>query len=251
MSPSCLVLRLAGPLQSWGSRSQFNRRDTDGAPTKGGVVGLLAAADGRRRVDPIDDLTDLRLGVRTDRAGSLLRDYHTVSDLRGRPLPQTGVDSKGRQRPTSPPRYTAVTQRFYLQDAVFVVALQGPEPLLRALAEAVARPAFPPALGRRSCPPTQPLLLTGGLQTALWDGELEQVLSEVPRQGPGDAAPTALLPVVLDDPLGKEVALDTPTTFDPGRRAFRSRLVRHGWVSVGESGAEAGAGHDPFALLGW
>ncbi|MEV7027174.1 CRISPR-associated protein Cas5, partial [Kitasatospora sp. NPDC093558] len=34
-----LVLRLAGPLQSWGERSAFNRRDTPPQPTKSGVVG--------------------------------------------------------------------------------------------------------------------------------------------------------------------------------------------------------------------
>ena len=74
MSDSCLVLRLAGPLQSWGSSSQFNRRETDDRPTKSGVIGLLAAAQGRRRSDPIEDLVDVKLAVRVDQPGSLLRD---------------------------------------------------------------------------------------------------------------------------------------------------------------------------------
>ena len=42
-----LVLRLAGPLQSWGSSSRFTRRSTEAFPTKSGIVGLLAAAQGR------------------------------------------------------------------------------------------------------------------------------------------------------------------------------------------------------------
>ena len=82
-----LVLRLAGPLQSWGRHSTFHRHDTHSEPTKSGVIGLLAAAAGRPREADITDLCDLRLGVRADQPGSLLRDYHTVSDYRGRPLP--------------------------------------------------------------------------------------------------------------------------------------------------------------------
>ena len=41
---SVLLLQLAGPLQSWGAASRFARRSTENAPTKSGLVGLLAAA---------------------------------------------------------------------------------------------------------------------------------------------------------------------------------------------------------------
>ena len=51
---SVLVLRLAGPMQSWGVSSQFVHRATETFPTKSGLVGLLAAAQGRRRCDPIE-----------------------------------------------------------------------------------------------------------------------------------------------------------------------------------------------------
>ena len=39
-----LLLRLAAPLQSWGSDSKFETRKTDREPTKSGVVGLLAVS---------------------------------------------------------------------------------------------------------------------------------------------------------------------------------------------------------------
>lgn len=99
-----LVLRLAGPMQSWGSRSQFNRRDTDDQPTKSGIVGLLAAAAGRRRGDPIEDLVGLRLAVRVDQPGTLLRDYHTVSNYTGQSHLTASVNKSGRQerRPDNP-----------------------------------------------------------------------------------------------------------------------------------------------------
>ena len=38
-----LVLRLAGPMQSWGADSRFTRRSTEAFPTKSALVGLLGA----------------------------------------------------------------------------------------------------------------------------------------------------------------------------------------------------------------
>ena len=73
-----LLLRLAGPMQAWGDNSRFTRRDTRMIPTKSGVLGLLAAADGRRRTDPIEDLAGLRFGVRVDQPGQLQRDFQTA-----------------------------------------------------------------------------------------------------------------------------------------------------------------------------
>ena len=43
---STLVLRLAAPMQSWGSDSKYNIRKTNREPTKSGVLGMIAAALG-------------------------------------------------------------------------------------------------------------------------------------------------------------------------------------------------------------
>ncbi|MCM0674871.1 type I-E CRISPR-associated protein Cas5/CasD [Micromonospora phytophila] len=263
----CLVLRLAGPLQSWGGRGQFNRRDTLDEPTKSGILGLLAAAQGLRRQDSIADLLGLSLGVRTDQPGSLLRDYHTVSDHRGRPLPSASVNARGVQKPTSPAKYTHVTHRFYLQDAVFVAAVSGPVDLLRALADALRNPAFPLALGRRSCPPTIPLLLTPDKtdrvdREAIWAGRTLDVLGQVPWQASDrhrssrfrrDGRPPSVdLPVTVDDEDGSEVRVDVPHSFDPLHRGFNTRRVRQEWVRVPTGWPDTGqTDHDPFALLGW
>src|ERR1700754_4151551 len=63
---SVLVLRLAGPLQAWGSSSRFVRRTTESAPTKSGVIGMLASAQGLERTDEagLERLAALRFGVR-------------------------------------------------------------------------------------------------------------------------------------------------------------------------------------------
>ena len=41
---SVLLIRLKGPMQSWGSRSRFSLRSTEPYPTKSGVIGMIAAA---------------------------------------------------------------------------------------------------------------------------------------------------------------------------------------------------------------
>lgn len=133
-----LLLRLAAPLQSWGSDSKFETRKTDREPTKSGVVGLLAAALGLRRDDTegLARLNGLRFAVRADQEGSLLVDFHTA-----------------KSRDTS-----YVTYRHYLQDAVFLAGLEsGDEALLRswkrlcgtglpAVSGAALLPAHPAAL---------------------------------------------------------------------------------------------------------
>lgn len=267
-SPRCLVLRLAGPMQSWAGASMFNRRETLTEPTKSGLVGLLAAAQGRRRTEPIEDLLELTFAVRTDQPGTLLRDYHTVSDYRGLPLPSAAVTAKGIQKLTSPAKHTGVTERFYLQDAVFVVAVAAPDPILDTLIDAVRHPAFPLALGRRACPPTYPLLLTptGEPDPASWPGTALEVLTQVPwqaskphqeRLGLQARRPRRIdLPVTLDDLNGDDIRWDLPSTFDPLRRSFTSRRVHQAWVHLPspyppDDGDPEPPLHDPFAILGW
>ena len=76
-----LFLRLEGPLQAWGTRARWGERDTALEPTKSGVIGIIACALGLGRGEDtqIRDLgRALQLGVRIDRPGRLLVDYHTV-----------------------------------------------------------------------------------------------------------------------------------------------------------------------------
>jgi CRISPR system Cascade subunit CasD len=262
MEPRCMVLRLAAPLQSWGGQTDFNRRETLAEPTRSGVIGLLAAAQGRRRGDPIEDLLHLRLGVRVDQPGSLLRDYHTVSDFRGVPLLTAQLSAKGAQKRTQPAKHTAVTQRYYLQDAAFVAVVEGPQELLHGLTAAVRRPAFPLALGRRACVPTQPLLLTEEPSAgALWRGSLSSVLERIPWQATeavrrvmrqrGQAPTRTRLATTVDDLEGQELRTDVPTTFAPKERSYMTRRVRRGWVEVDTGFTDGSDRHDPFALLGW
>ena len=142
-----LVLRMAGPMQSWGSSSRFTRRSTEAFPTKSGILGLLAAAQGRRRTDPIEDLAQLRVAVRVDQRGELLRDFHTA---------HRGSESM------------PLSERYYRADAAFAGFVEGPNDLIDGLSQAILRPVFPLYLGRRSCPPTMPLRLAVR-DEGMWD----------------------------------------------------------------------------------
>jgi CRISPR system Cascade subunit CasD len=115
---STLLLRLAAPLQSWGIDAKFERRGTERIPTKSGVIGLMAAAMGRRRDDSITDLLGLNFGVRVDKEGVLLRDYHTAKSEKS----------------------AYVTQRYYLSDAVFLAGLEGDNEFLSYIDQALRSP---------------------------------------------------------------------------------------------------------------
>ncbi|NEY35897.1 type I-E CRISPR-associated protein Cas5/CasD [Streptomyces sp. PRKS01-65] len=151
---SGLLLRLAGPLQSWGERSAFTPvRDTAPFPTRSALIGMFAAAEGigRDEADP-DRYQDLQLTVRVDRPGVRIVDYHTVGG--GFPKDRTAATSGGSNKGAA-----VITRRHYLSDAVFVVAVTAADETLTRLADALSRPHWAPYLGRRSCVPDEPFLL--------------------------------------------------------------------------------------------
>lgn len=246
-----LALRLGGPLQSWGSSHRLDKhRRTEHAPTKSAVLGIVAAALGRRRTEPVDDLCALRFGVRIDRPGEVIHDFHTISSL---------FDEKGRFTPANSRLPTAkgdfrrhkdsqqVTTRDYLSDACFVAGLEGEAHLLAALDEALTRPVFPLYLGRRSCPADGPLRL------GLHDGTLLEVLSTLPWQ-PGVSSvprePVVRLEAVIEDTDGDREQVDEVRSFDPVFRSYGRRRVRHEYVEVPNPRVHAtSARHDPMALL--
>lgn len=140
-----LLLKLSGPLQSWGSQeSRFRYRYTEKLPTKSGVIGLLAAALGRQRGENLEDLVELSFAVRVDQPGSVLRDY------------QTAINWKATSKVDKNPKLSI---RYYLADAVFVAALGGPPEMVANLAQALKRPQYPLFLGRRSCPAGSDILI--------------------------------------------------------------------------------------------
>ena len=207
---STLLLRLAGPLQSWGDSSRFTKRHTRTEPTKSGVIGLLAAAQGRRRTDPIEDLAALSFGVRIDQRGQIERDF------------QTAIRRRDGARPEPMP----LSYRYYLSDAVFVAAVSGDHQLLLGLDEAIRNPAYPIYLGRRACPPS------GEVSLGVEDADLVTALRTCAWQAAPwyrrQQAQQVHLELVVDADPGNPLAetwRDVPLSFDPERREYGWRDV--------------------------
>jgi CRISPR system Cascade subunit CasD len=151
-----LFLRLDAPLQSWGEDSQWSERRTAPEPTKSGVVGLLACALGWDDDGRIGSLSrQITVGVRCDFPGtpSPLIDYHTVGGGFERPQLLTGT---GAPKISSGKPHTEPTQRYYLCDASFLVAVRADADTIASLARAVESPVWPIFLGRKCCVPSRP-----------------------------------------------------------------------------------------------
>lgn len=141
MSVKTILLKFAGPLQSWGTDSHFETRRTDLYPSKSGVTGFIAASLGCRRNDDemLEKIRNFYFGVRIDQPGHIAYDYQTAHS----------------HKPNGEPKRTYVTQRYYLEDAVFVVAISSKdEELMLKIRSGLKHPYFQTYLGRRSAPPT-------------------------------------------------------------------------------------------------
>lgn len=223
-----LLLRLAGPMQSWGTQSRFRHRDTGMEPSKSGVLGLLCAAVGRPRDADTDDLAGLTMGVRVDREGVVKRDYQTALEVAKADGSKPG---------------TVLSDRYYLADADFLVGLSGNDlDQLQRLDAALAAPVWPLFLGRRAHVPGLPVRLPNG-RGVLAETSLEDALrGECWRPRRGDSwrrqqAP-ARLRVVLETgaSLGAERRFDQLPPTGPAflHRRFLPRHVRTDFWETGE-----------------
>ncbi len=176
-----LILKLKGPLQSWGTHTYEDYRPSNLFPTQSGILGLLAACLGIERSDSeqlqaLDQ--SIELAVRADQttistnekviSPTKITDFHTVMNARK-------VDGKVNKHPV-------VSRREYLCDAEFTIALRAsatPKISLDQLETAVQKPYYTPFLGRRACPLSRPLY-----ESRLTADSFEQALSQIePKQG--------------------------------------------------------------------
>ena len=214
---STLLLRLSGPMQSWGTQSKFDVRDTGLEPSKSGVIGLICAALGRPREASVSDLAALDMGVRIDRQGVLHKDFHTA-----------GKDGYYKISGSVERKNLIVSTRYYLSDAVFLVGLEGDRSLLKTLYDALRDPVWTLYLGRKAYVPGDPVWLSGGWQPEL---ELMDALRTYPWLGGTwrQNAPTPeWLRVVRDDPGGAIVRYDVPISF--AERIFNPRYLTTEYV---------------------
>ena len=162
-----LILKLQGVMQAWGEHTFEGLRPSTNFPTRSALIGLLGAClgiDRQNRQQQQALANSFLYAVRQDEAKWVwsahndelrlekrsvikMTDYHTVKDAR-----EDYVGLKSHD--------TIITQREYLLDAAFTVAIwniEGAEYSLEQLKAAVCQPRYTPFLGRRSCPITRHL----------------------------------------------------------------------------------------------
>lgn len=220
-----LLLRLAGAMQSWGTTSRFDQRDTGNEPSKSGVVGLLAAALGidRENWTDLEPLTRLSMGVRHDRPGMPKRDYQTA----GCAATDTIIKADGTQAKDG----GVVSDRFYLADAAFLVGLGCEErSLLERTHAALRDPVWPLALGRKSYVPSDSIWIENGLQ----DAPLRDVLARWPwigSQRKWEELPEKLLVSFESEDGSGVLQMDQPLS-SFAERHFGARFVRSEWIPL-------------------
>lgn len=133
-----LLLKMSGPLQTWGTSSRFETRHTDFYPSKSAIIGIISACLGYKRDDNrILKLNELDFAVRIDQDGNIFRDYHIAQKFK----PNGDFDR------------TYVTNRYYMEDAVCIVSISHSEEIfIKEIENALRYPYFQPFMGRRSIP---------------------------------------------------------------------------------------------------
>ncbi|MBC2681397.1 type I-E CRISPR-associated protein Cas5/CasD [Corynebacterium anserum] len=224
-----LLLLLKGPMQSWGDESRYGTRATGNTPSKSGVIGLLAAAQGRQRTDPIEDLVRLDFAVRVDQSGSLMRDYQTAQPW------QRNLKANA-----------SLVTRHYLSDAAFVAAIGSDDrALLEALQEQLRKPAYPLFLGRRSCPAPANLDL-GIVNAPVVEALLSHDRWHATLAHKKERSTRVELPIYRD---GRPGETGTPRQDVP--LSFAQEHRKYGWRTVVYAGSKEmlndhGTSRDPF-----
>lgn len=232
-----LFMRLAGPMQSWGTMSRFTRRDTGKEPSKSGIIGLICAAMGIDREDDanadLQKLAKAKFGIRVLRQGDMQSDYHTASNI-------AIANAKQKKDGTFETKNTELSTRFYLADADFIAALESDDSgLLERVHDALKHPVWQLFLGRKAFMPSLPIHVAddaaiietkSGLKGELESSELLSRLGIIYDARRHDN-PQRL---VIEDPNGSEVSNDVPLSF--ADRRFTVRRVATSFV--GNQGGE-------------
>lgn len=150
-----ILLKLKGPMQSWGTSSHFETRTTDYYPSKSAVIGIIAASFGYKRDndEKIQKLNELNFAIRIDQPGVLAKDYHIATKYK------VNIDKKYKISVAFDRNY--VTNRYYMEDAIFVVAIShADDQWIDSIYHALQNPYFTPFMGRRSCPLPADFIIT-------------------------------------------------------------------------------------------
>ncbi len=209
-----VLLRMNGPLMSWGLRSHYALREAGMEPSMSGSLGLVAAALGMPRDDDarLKRLAAAWVGVRCDREAREHVDFHTVG----------GGDVEHRVRGAEG---AVLTERTYLEDGNFLVGLGFDDhDLADEVDAALEDPVWTLFLGRKACPASP------HLRAGLVNADCETALRAAPWPWPD--RPEERVRLVLESPYGQgEPRNDHPLSFRPEAREYRRRWVTTHWIA--------------------
>lgn len=151
MEQSIIGLFFDAPLQSWDVGSRHSKRGTLPAPTRSGVLGIIAAAMGfdKNSIDEsyhLNRLSILSMEIFILSPHKVLSDYHIAQDCR--------------QADGGIKKHAVITNRSYLLEARFLICLSSSDAaLVNEIDAALKNPIWGGWLGRKSCIPASPLYL--------------------------------------------------------------------------------------------
>jgi CRISPR system Cascade subunit CasD len=221
-----LLIRLCGPMQSWGTRSRWSERDSEIEPTLSGIVGLFCAASGVQREQPIPaPWLELRLGVRVDHEGTLERDYHTAGGDHA-----TGIAAAG----GGTVKNAVLSNRYYLADADFLCGLEHADgDVLAGIDDALRKPRWQLFLGRKSFLPSVPVYRPAALGPGVDERPLVEALRAAGLSKPemfhrrrrGDGRRRFVIQCSPGE-TSSELRMDQPVADSFSSRRFQLRYVR-------------------------
>lgn len=217
-----LSLYLRAPMQSWGVNAKFGERPSLSYPSRSGVIGLLAAAAGIDRANDgwLRDTNSLAMRCIIFAQGRRLADYHTVGG--GYDAQQAWSRRRMSPKAEGGTPATVLTNREYLQEAIFGIVLSGSNiTLLNALADAIQNPVWGVWLGRKSCIPTEPLF--AGIFDSM-DDSVAALVSRNQMRGHRNNTPSVQQIVEVPVDQAEDLWHDLPVSF--ATRHFAPRPVR-------------------------
>ena len=150
-----MLIHLTGPMMSFADTGYGQIRESGGFPGRSMVLGFVAGALGIERNSP--ELLDLhrhtRVHVAAVNQGARVVDYQTVLTAG-----YDDYDSARYRREGKPGKNPTLTWRSYHLGAHYIVCIECDSDLGKQIREALVAPIYVGYLGRRSCPPTTPLL---------------------------------------------------------------------------------------------
>jgi CRISPR system Cascade subunit CasD len=235
-----LSLKIAGPMQSWGTISKHTpQRRTENFPTKSGLTGLFAASLGITRTETEklqqSGLLELQIVVREDHTGTLLSDYQTIK-----------VDKSTKK----------LTTKSYLTDAIFLVGVYGDEALLEKLAHSLKNPKFALFYGRKTCTVNHDMV-----QAINEYSSEEQFLTSHPFLTPEHKIKHydkkkqlfALTTIQTSTEANTgELLQDQPVSFASEKRIHQARMIKRSTVKIPNpfyQEPHQTPTHDPFDIL--